>query len=272
MLTSFLITFREGLEAFLLVGIILTHLSKLGARRYFRYIYLGVVLGLLLSFAAAVLFQVVVDEFNQALYRQIFMASIMLFAAAVLTYMVLWMQKKSGKKVANVHEDLSQLVSTGNLIGLVMLTFISIAREGLETVLFFSALAYSTTSTGGIEDNAIGAILGLVVAVAAVWVLFRSTRKLPIRPLFRYSSLLLILIAAGLLASSVNILQSADLLPYLTATAFNLSGILNDQGSFGMFLRGLFGYNAEPSVAQFGIWLLYLAVFLSIWKRSYRHA
>ncbi|MBZ9560113.1 MULTISPECIES: FTR1 family protein [unclassified Modicisalibacter] len=271
MLTSFLITFREGLEAFLLVGVILVHLAKLDARRYFRYIYLGVAAGLVVSFVAAVMFQVVVDQFHQQQYRQIFMAVIMLTAAAVLTYMVTWMSRQAGRKVSQVHEDLSQLVSGGDVLGLSLLAFVSIAREGLETVLFFSALTYSG-GAGGLQGSVTGALIGLVAAVALVWVVFSRARKVPLQPLFRYTSLLLIVIAAGLLASATNILQAAEVLPLFQGQLFDLSGVLSDQGPFGMFLRGLFGYNATPTTAQFAVWAVYLAVFLVIWQRSYRHA
>lgn len=107
MFASFLITLREGLEAFLLVGIALSYLSKLNARQYNKYIYVGVFAGLILSLAIAVVFQVVVDQFSSELYRNILMAGILLFATVVLTYMAIWMQSQAKNQVEGMKKRLT---------------------------------------------------------------------------------------------------------------------------------------------------------------------
>ncbi len=272
MLASFLITFREGLEAFLIVGIVLTYLTKLNAGRYHKYIYTGVLLGALVSVACAFAFQLLIDQFEQERYQHLFMAGILLFATVVLTYMVIWMQKQAAQQVADVQKNLEQLVSTGNLIGLVMLSFLAVLREGMETVLFFSALSISDGGATSLEAGLTGAIIGLALSVVLVWGLFRSTRRIPLKPFFQYTSLLIIIIAAGLLSSAVNMLQAAEIIPGATSQIFNISHILDDRGLFGTFLRALFGYNASPTPIQFCTWAVYLAVFIVLWKRSYRHA
>lgn len=271
MLASFLITFREGLEAFLIVGIVLTYLTKLDARHYHKLIHAGVLLGALVSVISAFAFQLLIDQFEQERYQHLLMAGILFFATAVLTYMVIWMQKQASQQVSEVQKSLSQLVSTGNLLGLVMLAFLAVLREGMETVLFFSALSISDGETS-LQASFLGALAGLVTSVMLVGILFRSAWRIPLKPFFQYTSLLIIIIAAGLLSSAANMLQAAGVLPGAASTLFNIAHILDDRGVMGTFLRALFGYNASPTTIQFSLWLVYLSVFIALWKRNYRHA
>ncbi|MGL6005712.1 FTR1 family iron permease, partial [Aeromonas sobria] len=143
MFASFLITLREGLEAFLLVGICLSYLAKLGASRYNKFIYLGVGLGLIASLVVAFLFQVVVSQFESERYNHLLMAGILIFATLVLTYMAIWMQKQAKSQVGAMTARIDAAIDGGNLFGLVLLAFLAVMREGFETVLFFSALIYS---------------------------------------------------------------------------------------------------------------------------------
>jgi high-affinity iron transporter len=268
MFPSFLITLREGLEAFLLIGIILAYLTKLDAQRYAKYIYMGVGVGLVASLAIAFVFQVVINQFENELYQHYLMIFILGFASIVLTYMAIWMQKQAKAQVDRIKQDLSLHISTGNLWGMVFLAFIAVLREGFETVLFFSALLYSdqgVTLKGGL----IGATAGLLVSFAMVWALMRGTRQVPLQSFFRYTSLLIIVIAAGLLSSAVNMMQAADILPIIIEKLFDISHILDDRGMIGTFFRALFGYNASPTLLQFSTWAVYLGLFSIIWKRAY---
>jgi len=264
MLVTFLIAFRESLEAFLLVGILLAYLRQLDASRYAIWIYVGVVAGLLAALGAAFVLQFVISELNNDTYRLILTAAIMLLAAAVLSYMAIWMQKQAKEATGAAKEQLAKHVSTGNIFGVAFLAFISVWREGMETILFFSALLYS-----GEQLSLPGGLLGFAAAIVCVWLLLRGTRGVPIREFFRWSSLLLIVIAAGLLASSTNILQGISVLPGPTAALFDLSGVLPDSSGLGEFLRGLFGYDATPSPLQFGVWLVFLIVAIVLWQRAY---
>ncbi|MDO6497512.1 FTR1 family iron permease [Photobacterium sanguinicancri] len=272
MLASFLITLREGLEAFLLVGIALSYLAKLNARQYNKYIYLGVFVGLLLSLAVAVVFQVVVDQFSNELYRNYLMAGILTFATVVLTYMAIWMQNQAKNQVAQMQQDVSDMVSSGNLFGLVFLSLLAVLREGFETILFFSALMYSNFGEFSTQDALIGAVAGLLLSLAIVWLMLRTTRNVPLRSFFRWTSLLIIVIAAGLLSSAVNMLQAAHVLPVLHAQLFDISHILDDRGVFGTFLRALFGYNSSPGLLQLAVWGGYMVTFIFFWNRGYKQA
>ena len=269
MFPSFLITVREGLEAFLIIGIALAYLTKLNARHYHKYIYMGVGVGLFLSLAIAVIFQVVIDQFSSELYQNYLMAGILLFATVALTKMSIWMQKQSKNQVNDLQTNLDNLVSTGNIIGLVLLAILAVLREGFETILFFNALMYAGLAEFSTESAVIGGLLGLATSVILVYFILKRTRKVPLREFFKWTSLLIIIIAAGLLSSAINMLQAADVIPVMYPKVFDISHILDDSGVVGTFLRALFGYNSSPGALQLSTWLLYICSALYFWKKSY---
>ncbi|HET7411293.1 MAG TPA: FTR1 family protein, partial [Pararhizobium sp.] len=197
-------------------------------------------------------------------YRAYLTAAIMLVATAVLTYMAIWMQKQAKAHTAEATHQLETFVAGNQVFGIAVLAFVSVWREGLETVLFLSALAYS-----GESPSLVGGLIGLAVGVGVVWVLMRGTRRVPLSAFFRYTSLLLIIIAAGLLGSAINMLQGAGIIPGPVTPLFDISGILSDGSGPGAFLRGLFGYNATPTGPQFVVWALYLVIAVILWRRGY---
>lgn len=264
MFGTFLIVFREGLEAFLLVGILLAYLRQLEATRYSVWIFVGAALGALVALSTAFLLEFVISKFHSDNYRLILTATIMLLAAAVLSYMAVWMQKQAKEATGAAKDQLRQYISAGNIFGVSFLSFISVWRESMETILFLSALMYS-----GVKISLLGGVVGLCLALFVVWLLLRGARGLPLRAFFRWSSLLLVVIAAGLLASATNILQGLGYLPGPTTALFNLSGIVPDTGGAGEFLRGLFGYDATPTPLQFAVWLSFMVVAVTLWARAY---
>jgi len=271
MLASFLIVFREGLEAFLLLGIMLTYLDKIQASGYRRYVYLGSIVGLMVSLVVAFVLQVVISQFESEHYKALLMIGILLFASGVLSYMSIWMQRQSGARVSAVRSQIETHVTTRNVIGMSLLSFVAVLREGFETVLFFSALTYAESKSMTLQSGVAGGLLGLASSIALVWVLMRGTRKLALGPFFKYTGLLLIVIAAGLFSSAVNMMQTVGWLPP-GAALFDISYILDDRGGIGLFLRALFGYNASPNLLQFLSWTLFLGTFLFFWRRTYAPA
>ena len=264
MFVTFLIAFREGLEAFLLVGILLAYLRQLEATQYAKWIYVGALMGGLAALAAAFVLQFVASQFHSKTYQLILTACIMLLAAAVLSYMAIWMQKQAKEATGAAKEQLKRHITTGNIFGVAFLAFISVWREAMETILFLSALVF-----GGETISLPGGILGLAAAILCVWLLLSGVKGVPIREFFRWSSLLLIIIAAGLLGSATNILQGLSYLPGTTSALFDISGILPDTGGVGEFLRGLFGYSASPTPLQFAVWLGFLVIAVTLWQRAY---
>jgi len=267
MLASFLITFREGLEAFLLVGIMLSYLDRVNARGHRRWVYAGVAAGFALSLLVAFAFQVLVSQFENDYYRSLLMTGILLFASGMLSYMAIWMQRQARANAKAVEQRLAAHIGTGNLWGMVSLAFVAVLREGVETVLFLSAIAYSDGLE--LQGGLAGGVLGIATSAALCWLLFRGSRRVPLGTFFKYTSLLIVVIAGGLLGSAVNQMEALGWLPPLVPELFDVSWLLDDRGGVGEFLRALFGYNASPSLLQFGVWSGYLVLFTWLWRRTY---
>ncbi len=269
MLASFLITFREGLEAFLIVGIILSYLGKLQATKFNKYIYLGVIFGLILSLFIAYIFQVVIYGMDNELYQHYLMIFILLFATIVLSYMVVWMANQSKQIKGEMEENIKKLVTTGNIIGMVFLAFLAILREGFETVLFFSSLTLTEGFT--MEEGLIGAVAGLILSLVLVYALMKGAKNIPLKSFFKYTGLLILIIAGGLFGSAISMMQAAELLPTFIPMVYDISFILDDRGLFGTFLRALFGYNSSPTFLHLLSWSFYMITAIFLWKRTYAY-
>lgn len=270
MLASFLITFREGLEAFLIVGIILSYLGKLDARKYNKYVYMGVFLGVMVSLFIAYVFQVVIYGIDNEVYQHYLMIFILMFATIVLSYMVVWMANQSKQIKGEIEENIKTLVTAGNIAGMVFLAFLAVLREGFETVLFFSSLSISENLNA--QDGFIGASLGLLLSIILVYALMKGARNIPLKEFFKYTGLLILIIAGGLFGSAVSMMQASDLLPTYIPVIYDISHVLDDRGLFGTFLRALFGYNSSPTLMHFLAWASYMSIAILLWKRTYAYA
>lgn len=270
MLASFLITFREGLEAFLIVGIILSYLGKLQATKFNKYIYLGVFLGVIISLGIAYVFQVLIYGMDNEVYQHYLMIFILLFATVVLSYMVVWMANQSKQIKGEIEANIKALVTTGNIAGMVFLAFLAVLREGFETVLFFSSL--TLTESFSMEEGFIGAILGLVLSMILVFLLMRGAKNIPIQSFFKYTGLLILIIAGGLFGSAISMMQAAELVPTFIPVVYDISYILDDRGLFGTFLRALFGYNSSPTLLHLASWAAYMSTAVLLWKKTYAYA
>ena len=267
MLASFLITFREGLEAFLIVGIILAYLSRLQVSKYNKYIYIGVFSGIITSLVIAYIFQVVIYDIDDENYQHYMMIAILMFATIVLSYMVIWMANQSKNIKGEMEENLNRLVTAGNVAGMVFLAFLAVIREGFETVLFFSSLSFAENIN--VEEGLIGAFIGLLLSIVLVYFLMRGAKNIPIKAFFKYTGLLILIIAGGLFGSAVSMMQASELLPTVVPMVYDISNILDDRSVFGTFLRALFGYNSSPSMLHLSSWVLYMSISIMLWKKTY---
>lgn len=263
MIETFLITLREGLEAALIVGIILTFVYKIGAREFARNAWIGVGMAILCSIALAIVFEVAFGEF-EGRPEQIFEGALMLIAAGVLTHMVIWMHRQARFLRGNLEAQIQNTVTRKDGMGLAILAFVAVVREGVETVLFFKAL---NIQQGG-SLSLVGGLLGLGGAIAIAVLFFRGTRVLDLRKFFLVTGVLVLLIAAGLFSHGLHELEEAGLLPNLGEDVFNLSGYLPDGRGVGAMLKALFGYSASPSALQFGAYVGYFVVLLGYLKWS----
>jgi high-affinity iron transporter len=261
MFAALLITLREGLEAALIVGIVLSVLRRLGHKES-KPVWVGV----LAAIAVSVLAGLALNALGVALEgrgEEIFEGLAMLLASGVLTWMIFWMQRQGRRVQAELERDVRQAVATGSTWALFSLAFVAVVREGIETALFLTAAAFSTTPA----QTLLGGTLGLIIAVALGWLIFAAGRKLDVRAFFRVTSGLLILFAAGLVAHGVHELQEAALLPTVVEHVWDINHILDENGTLGLFLKAILGYNGNPSLLEVVSYVVYLVVIgLADWR------
>jgi high-affinity iron transporter len=265
-----LVTTREGLEASLIVGIVLGYLAKTENRRYFRIIWFGTAAAVALSIVTgAALFFTVGELEGRA--EQIFEGIAMLSAVAVLTWMIFWMRKQAVNIKRELEARLAHAIAAGSAIGLASVVFFAVLREGWETALFLFAVSESSTplSTG------IGAVAGLVISISLGVALYMGSRRLNLRQFFTVTGILLIVFAAGLLAHATHEFQEAGILPMTIEHVWNTNAVVSEDSNAGEFLKALFGYNGDPSLLEVGVWAAYLVGALAFflrplvnWRRS----
>jgi len=196
-------------------------------------------------------------------------AGIMAFAVVVLTYMLAWMTSNSRQIKGTVESEIHAAVHGGNILALALVAFFAVIREGFETVLFLGALY------GAEMDLYVmtGALLGLALALLTTMALFRGMRGLRITTFFKVTSLLVILISAGLLANMIGMLEDIRAIPLVWPRIIDFSWLMDDSSTVGIFLKALFGYTSRPSLTQalaYGVYILltYLFIFRDATKPS----
>ncbi len=264
MLASFLITLREGLEAALIIGIILAYLARTDNRQGFKPVWLGTSLAVLVSLIAGAAIYLLAGEFTGRA-EEIFEGLAMFVATGVLTWMIFWMRKQAINIKAHLHAQIQSVLTSGSSRGLVILAFVVVVREGIETVLFLFAATRVTESpllftTGG--------FLGLIIAIVIGYSIYKGSSRLDLRTFFNVTSLVLIFFAAGLLTYGIHEFIEAGIIPPLVDPVWNINHILSDKSTFGLFLKAILGYNGNPSLVEVIAYPLYLALALGSYFRS----
>lgn len=246
MISTLLITLREGLEVALILGIVMAYLAATGNRHRFKDIWLGTLLAVFASLVAGAVIYFTAGEL-EGRGEQVFEGTAMFLAAIVLTWMIFWMRKQAANIKGQLHVQIQSVLSSGSALGLVGLAFIAVAREGIETVLFlFAATSVAESPLLSIS----GGIAGLAIAAVIGYTLYKGTSKLNLRAFFNVTSLLLIMFAAGLLAHGLHEFQEASIIPTFVEHVWDINHILPEQSVFGRFLTAIFGYNANPSLVE----------------------
>ncbi|MBI2138975.1 FTR1 family protein [Candidatus Woesearchaeota archaeon] len=275
MLESFLLTSRETLEASLVVGIVMAYLARTNNPQYKKNVYYGIIAGILLSIASAFIFTVIAGGFSGK-GEEIFEGTTMLIGSFLLTTMILWMMRQRHIS-RHIESKVQKYVSHENgffsHFGIFSLIFIAILREGVETVIFLNAASFS----GG--ANFLGGTLGILAALITGYLFFMSALKINLRKLFGLSSILLILFAAGLVAHGIHEFEEAGLVSGLITPLFDINppvrpdgsfSLLHENGIFGSFFKGMFGYNGNPSLLEVMAYLGYLGAILVLYLKIER--
>lgn len=268
---NLLITLREGLEAALIVSILLVYLRQLGRADRNHLVWWGTGLAIAVSLVVgAVIFAAAGGFEGKA--EETFEGLVSLVAVAVLTWMIFWMRRQ-GARLRSELQDRVDTALLGGGLALASLAFVVVLREGIETALFLFATAKATAEgTGGAWGQAAGAVSGLAIAIVLGYLLYRGGIRLNIRTFFRVTGALILIVAAGLFAFSVHELQEAGYLPFLTGTAFDVSSTLPDDAGVGALLRALIGYQANPTWLEVVAWVGYVAVTATLYLRPSRPA
>ena len=254
MLASFLLSLREGLEAALIIGIVLGVLLKINRTEYNKTVWLGAGVAAVLSALAAVGLNLFGMEF-EGRGEQIFEGIAMLLAAGVLTWMILWMQKSAVNLKSEIEARTQEAVRGKGQNALFALAFLAVFREGIELALFLLAVQETSSPL----QTLVGSLAGLAGAVALGWMLFTSTRKLNLRNFFRVTNVLLIIFAAGLVAYGVHEFNEAGIIPSVIEHVWDINGVVNEKSDVGLVLKAIFGYNGNPSLTEVIAYFGYLA-------------
>ena len=257
MISALLISMREGLEAALIVGIVLGCLGKTGNRRSMIFGWAGVAVAVALSAMLAVAMRFVGAEL-QTPVEQIFEGTTMLLAVAVLTWMLFWMRHQSRSLKSDLEHQVQCAVSTEQGWGIFALAFLAVFREGLETALFLAANAFAADAATTLT----GALIGLAIAAAAGVLIYQYAVRLNLGLFFNVTSFLLIIFAAGMFASGIHEYQEIGLLPFLNGIAWDTKALLDSESTLGAILHSLVGYNDQPSILEVITYVGYWVVVL----------
>lgn len=264
MFQNFLIGLREGLEAALVVGLLLAYVRKTGKAHLVPKIWMGVLaaVGVSLGFGALLTFgpRGLTFEAQEAIG-----GSLSIIAVGFVTWMIFWMAENS----KHLSRELGQKIDAAqaSTVAVVVIAALAVGREGLETALFLWA---ASQSAGSGAMALVGALLGIIIAIALAWLIMRGVLKLNLATFFRYTGIFLIFIAAGVLAYGVHDLQEAGLLPGLHHLAFDLSHIIAPTSLVGTLLKGIFNFSPATTWLEAGAWLMYTGTVLTIFLTKHK--
>lgn len=258
----FIITLREALEAAIIIGIITAYLSKTGKDGLKKYLWAGAVTGIIASLLLGIVLALFYVKLEGAA-ENIFEGTSSILATVVLTYMIFWMAKNSHKIKEEMHAKIGSKIASGSLFGIVVISFIVVFREGVETVLFLISVAAIDTAAA-----IIGAVAGIAAVIIISFMMFEKLYSINIKKFFRCTSIILLIFAAGIFGYGIHeYIESADHynieLGFLGQHAYDINpddgtSIFHENGAVGSILKALIGYDGNPE------WLRVIA-YVSYW-------
>ncbi len=255
---SFLITLREGLEAGLILAVILAYLRSTNQRPLFRTVLVAAVAAIAISLVAGAAIFAIAGEF-EGRWAKAFEGAALLIAVGVLSWMIVWMKRQSAGIKSSLEREMAEAIGMGSLFALALIPFTAILREGLETAVFL----FAATRTSTPLESTVGATAGIVAAIGLTWGIYSGGYRVNLRVFFNVTGVFLIVFAAGLLAYGIHELQEAAMLPVFVEHVWNINHILDDGSGVGLWLKALLGYNGNPSLLEVIAYPTYLA--LALW-------
>jgi len=263
-LPVFLIGLREGLEASLVVSILVAYLVKTGRRAALPAVWAGVAAAVALSLAFGALLTYTSTQLS--FKAQEAMGGFLSIAAVVfVTWMIFWMRRAARSIKGELQGAVDRALAMGTG-ALVLTAFIAVAREGLETALFIWSAVQSTGVSDG-PPPILGAVLGLAIAALLGYLLYRGAIRINLGKFFTWTGAALVVVAGGVLAYGFHDLQEAGVLPGLNSLAFDVSGTVNTGSVLGTLLKGVFNFSPQTTWLEAAVWLLYVPTVMFLFLR-----
>ncbi|SDN11461.1 iron uptake transporter permease EfeU [Allokutzneria albata] len=261
-----LIGLREGLEAALVISILVAFLVRTDRRRALPLVWTGVAVAVGLSVAAGALltFTAASLSFEQ---QEAFGGFASIAAVALVTGMIFWMRRTARSLAGQLREKLDEALEIGPA-AVIAVAFLAVAREGLETALFFFSSLQA--AGGGTLEPLLGFVIGIGVAVVLAWLLYLGAARVNLGKFFTVTGVLLVFVAAGVLAYGVHDLQEAAILPGLHTLAFDVSEYVPADSWYGTLLKGILNFSPQTTVLEAGVWGCYVLVVLSLFLAPQR--
>ena len=267
MFSNFLIGLREGLEAALVVGILVAYLVRTGRTNRLVPLWAGVALAVAASLGFAAALHITSNELSDRA-EQIFAGVMSIIAVGFVTWMVFWMRRTSRSMKSELHGKLDAAAEMGS-VAIALMAMVAVAREGLETALF---LWTNEKAMGAASHPAVGGLLGILVAALIGYLLYRQAIAINLASFFKVTGALLIVIAAGVLSAGVHELQEAGVIGGEDTLALDISSWFSADAWYGSLLRGIFNFTPTLTVLQVVVWFAYLVPVLVLFLRGMRSA
>jgi high-affinity iron transporter len=253
MIPTFVITLREGVEASLIIGIIAAFLVREGRRDALRQMWIGVAIAIALCAAVAVILRVVGEDLPER-GQEGLETVIGLIAVAAVSYMIIWMRRHARGIKATLEGETASALATGSTMALVAMAFLAVLREGFETSVFLLAAFQDSTDT---TAAGAGSVLGLVAAVGIGLGLYRGGVRINLSRFFRFTGVVLVFVAAGLLATAAHTAHEAGWINGMQSQAIDLSWLVQPGTISGSLLTGMLGLQPSPTVMEALLYVLY---------------
>ena len=259
MLANYLIGLREGLEAALIVTILVAYVVKLGRRDVLPRIWAGVFLAVLLALGIGA--ALTYGTYGLSFTAQEAIGGVLsIVATGLVTWMVFWMLARARDLSGHLQGSIDRsLVGSG--LGLVVVAFVAVGREGIETALFIWA---AVQATGETTMPLLGAALGILTAAGLGWMIYAGMLRINLARFFTWTGGILLVVAAGVLSYGVHDLQEAGFLPGLNSLAFNVSGAIPPDSWYGTLLKGTLNFSPATTWLELAVWLGYLVPALTV--------
>jgi high-affinity iron transporter len=267
-LPTFVIGLREGVEASLIVGIVAAFLRQQGRRDALRAMWAGVIAAVLLCTGVAIGLQVLNQELPQR-QQEALETIVAAVAVGMVTFMIVWMRRHARDLAGQLRARAASALADGSTWALVAMAFFAVVREGIETAVFLLA---ALNASGDASSAGAGAALGILCAVAVGFGIYRGGVNLNLARFFRFTAVVLVLIAAGLVASAVHTAHEATWFNSLQAASVDLSWLIQPGSIAGALFTGMLGVQPEPTVGEAAGWLLYAIPMLAyvLWPTRLR--